>query len=243
MNSEGEYTLCNLDTHSYANSFTSPDLSNTIFANSPHPGYQGLGHATASPHRSLDTGQSGYHVHGYGGAHSDGGLGSGGELPLATAPQQLGGYPINTSALRAAATRHHAGASPYGHLPDLALATASDCYMNGGGGVNGNISVSGHNGQGMCMDISSGMRGSYPCPPDVVRGTSTPTSAYLQTPTTSPIKSEGCGGTGGGVQGLHNKPFRWMTIKRNAAKPGEFFSTPTWPSCPQYTHTFPVEFV
>lgn len=236
MNSEGEYTLCNLDTHSYANSFTNPDLSNTIFANSPHPGYQGLGHATASPHRSLDTGQSGYHVHGgYGGTHgADAGAGLAGnggpELPLATAPQQLGGYPINTSALRAAATRHHASASPYGHLPDLALATASDCYMNGAGGVgNGShhLNVSHHNGQGMCMDISSaGMRASsYPCPPDVVRGTSTPTSAYLQTVTTSPIKSEGCGGgggAGGGVQGLHNKPFRWMTIKRNAAKPGEF---------------------
>ncbi|XP_070174908.1 homeobox protein Hox-B1b-like [Littorina saxatilis] len=225
MNSEGEYTLCNLDTHSYANSFsTSPDLSNTIFGNPTshhhhHPGYhQSLGHAAASPHRSsLDTGQSPYHVHYPSAAPHNDGMGGSAELPLATAPQQLGGYPVNASTLRAAAaTRHHVTTSPYGHLPDLALATATDCYMNGGGNSNGNISIAHHNGQGMTMDIAAaGMKGGYPgyCP------TTTHTSAYLQTAATSPIKSEGCG-AGGGVQGLHNKPFRWMTIKRNAPKPG-----------------------
>nr|KAG5691687.1 hypothetical protein BaRGS_029452 [Batillaria attramentaria] len=172
------------------------DLSNTIFATPPHhPGYQSLNHATTSPHRSLDTGQSGhgYHLH-YSGTHGDGSLGNGGEIPLGTAPQQLGGYPLNTTALRAA-TRHHATTSPYGHLPDLSLSSASDCYLNGNT-ANANINVA-HNGQGMCMDISPGVRAPYPgCPPDGVRGAPTPTSGYLPTAATSPIKSEMCGNGG-----------------------------------------------
>lgn len=218
MNSEGDYTLCNLDTHSYANAFTSsPDLSNTIFGNPPpHPGYQTLGHVTTSPHRSLDSGQTGYHLH-YGGSHNDGTLG-GGEIPLGTAPQQLGGYPLNSSALARAANRH-AATSPYGHLPDL----ASDCYLNTST-LNGNINV-GHNGQGMCMDISPGIRTCYPCPSDTVRGAHTPTGGYATAAANSPIKSEGCTNGGGTQQTLHGKPFRWMTIKRNAAKPGKLYCT------------------
>lgn len=222
MNSEGDYTLCNLDTHSYANAFTnSPDLSNTIFATPPHPGYQGLSHAGAAHHRSLDTGQaSAYHLH-YSGSQQEGVLGNGTDLPLAAAPQSLGGYPLNTSAaLARAATRHHAGASPYGHLPDLSLSSTSpDCYLNGNT-VNGPIG-GGHNGQGMCMDISPGVRPCYPCPSDPVRGgPPTPTGGYPTAGVPSPIKSEGCNGASG-AQNLHNKPFRWMTIKRNAAKPGK----------------------
>ncbi|KAL8571059.1 hypothetical protein ACOMHN_037919 [Nucella lapillus] len=243
MNSEGEYTLCNLDTHSYANSFNGPDLSNTIFANHPgataasHPGYhhhhhhhhQSLGHATPSPHRSLDTRQAGYPLHYSATASAAGpphphneGLGpNAADLPLATTPQSLGGYPLHTSALRAAATRQHVPTtSPYGHLPDLGLSQAGDCYMNGASHSNGNLGH--HNGQNMCMDISAGMRpGAYPCHPDGVRGVSTPnSSAYLHTVTSSPIKTEGGGGvSGGGMQSLHNKPFRWMTIKRNGPKP------------------------
>jgi hypothetical protein len=82
----------------------------------------------------------------------------------------------------------------------------------------------------MCMDISAtGMhRGHGAYPGCDVRGSTTPTGGYhLGGPAThSPIKSEcgglsGVGGVGGGVQSLHNKPFRWMTIKRNPAKPGK----------------------
>ena len=50
------------------------------------------------------------------------------------------------------------------------------------------------------------------------------TNGYLPPPppTSSPLKSESGGGSQPGLQG---KPFRWMTIKRTPAKPGEYWTS------------------
>nr|APD15698.1 homeobox hox 1 [Nucula tumidula] len=84
MNSDSDYTICNLDAHSYANSYSSSEIQASFY------GYSTLNN------RSIDTGQ-------YYGAETHG-L-SGVDLSLGPTTQPMS-YPVNTSVI-ARQTRHH----------------------------------------------------------------------------------------------------------------------------------------
>ncbi|XP_046380813.1 homeobox protein Hox-B1-like [Haliotis cracherodii] len=112
MNSDNDYTLCNLDAHSYANTFPNSEIPASIY------GFANINN------RSLDTGQ-GY----YGPDPSLGSL-QGGELALGTNPQLS--YPVSTSVI-ARASRHPGGYGlGVGDIPPVP--TVNECYVPNGNG-------------------------------------------------------------------------------------------------------------
>ncbi|KAK6182912.1 hypothetical protein SNE40_010489 [Patella caerulea] len=112
MNSDNDYTLCNLDSHSYGGSYNNSDIQPSSY-----------GYANIS-NRSLDTGQNYYGAE----AVLPHGLG-GGDLLLGNTNQP---YSVSSSVI--ARNSRHAGA--YG-LCDLAIPQANDCYIPNGGSTNG----------------------------------------------------------------------------------------------------------
>ncbi|KAK3105419.1 hypothetical protein FSP39_024908 [Pinctada imbricata] len=211
MNSEGDYTICNLDSHSYGNSYTSSDIPNAIY-----------GYSNNISARTVDTGQQYYGSeniipHGL----------SGVDLSL-TNGQGLN-YPVN-SAVAPRVSRHQG----YHDLGDSGQAHMVDPYLtpHHGLALNGDAHIPGGNG----MNLSPG-RGSYggsctdnltSCSLSNVYGATIPPQAQ------SPIKQEPSTG-----QNLASKPYRWMQIKRNAPKPApkptspEYGYPPTTGGAPQ----------
>ena len=191
MNSESDYTICNLDSHSYGNSYTSSEIPNTIY-----------GYNSSINTRTVDTGQ-------YYGSENiiPHGL-SGVDLSM-TNGQGLN-YPVN-SAVVPRPTRHQG----YHEIGDTAQAHIVDPYLTSHHGLtlNGDSHLPGGNG----MSLSPG-RGSYAatCTDNLTScSLSNVYGATIPPPAQSPIKQEPSTG-----QNLQSKPYRWMQIKRNAPKPG-----------------------
>lgn len=192
MNSESDYTICNLDSHSYGNAYTNSEIPATIY------GYN----TNINNSRSIDTGQHYYGTeniihHGLSG------------VDLSTGNGQALSYPVNSSVIPRQ-PRHHQGydlAESQGHLMDPyltghGLALNSDAHLGGGASVS--LSPGRTACGGGCIDTlgSCSLPNSY--------------GAVVPQQAPSPIKCEAATG-----QSLQSKPFRWMQIKRNPAKSGK----------------------
>ncbi|KAI8778224.1 homeotic protein deformed [Biomphalaria glabrata] len=256
MNSEADYTLCNLDSHhGYQNAYGS--------------GTDIYGFHSLNGRSSLDTGQAcGAY---YSGDSLSPQLGTPGELPLGSGGNQpsmgyasagvlsnrqsgrgaIHGYPQSIPAAhhhhqhhqqQQHQHHHHNGGGGQHHAyatHDLSMTTSTDCYTS---------SQQQHHGLSTApnfLEIATVRSGYHTSSLDSVKyGSGSPgpghlmgspagmTNGYLPAPqpTSSPLKSEVCT-TPQGVQG---KPFRWMTIKRNPTKPGRSINHPLF-SPPLFT--------
>lgn len=267
MNSETDYTLCNLDSHhGYQSVYgSSADI---------------YGFHSINGRGNLDTGQAGAASYYGGDASLSPQLGTPGELPLVNGgSQQMSGYsPGSVGVLTSRSTNrgHHQGGYPnnvptshhhhhqqqhhqhhqsgghhhansagsisggqHPHHPftthDLSMTTSTDCYPSVLSGV------ASHGGQQHSLTTApnfleiASVRSGYhtsglprenmkygvgsPSPAHMTGSPVGLTNGYLPTPSlnSTPLKSEGCTNQ----QGVHGKPFRWMTIKRNPTKPGK----------------------
>jgi len=193
MNADNDYTICNLDSHSYGNGYSNSEIPATIY-----------GYNTGINNRSIDTGQHYYGTenlipHGL----------SGVDLSLGT-NQGVSGYPVNSNVISRGArhpgydltdpqTHGGVGVDPYltGHH-GLTL-NGDNGHLGGGGGLG--LSPGRNSYGGGCVDSLGS------CSLGNVYG------ATIAQSVPSPIKSEPSAG-----QNLQSKPFRWMQIKRNPAK-------------------------
>ncbi|CAG2219884.1 unnamed protein product [Mytilus edulis] len=189
MNTESDYTLCNLDSQHYGNGYSNSEIPNNIY------GYNAVNN------RSLDTGQNYY--------------GSENVIPhnlsgvdLSLGNGQCLSYPVNSTIIP-----RHSRNSGY-DLPEN-QSHLVDNYLNGhnhnGLTINGDIHLGGAQ-----MSLSPG-RTNYPNACLENYGScslSNPYGSSLQQPShATQIKQEPISG-----QELQTKPFRWMQIKRNTPK-------------------------
>lgn len=199
MNSEGDYTLCNLDAHSYGTGYN----VNTQDTTGPLYGYSMGG-------RSLDTGQHGY----YNTDNSNLNLGHGGvDLSLVNghvvSQHQNINYNINGNT-----SMMGRGVRNTGYELDGQLAQCLDPYT-GLAAVNCDTQTT-HSG--IPPHSPGGGRAIYGSPCIDAMGqcsipNGNPTAYLSQMTPPSPVKSESPS-----PQNLQAKPFRWMQIKRNPGK-------------------------
>lgn len=188
MNSDTDYTICNLDSPSYANSYSNSEIPASVY-----------GYSTTISNRSIDTGQ---HYYGTENVLPPGLSG----VDLTLGNTQAFSYPVNNNALARGSGRHpgfelNDGTShlvdPYLNIGPTGLALNGDSHLAGGVPLSPGRTAYG----GVCVENIG------PCA--MPNGVNT----YIPHSAPSPVKVE--------PQNLQAKPFRWMQIKRNAAKPGK----------------------
>ncbi|XP_041371413.1 homeobox protein Hox-B1b-like [Gigantopelta aegis] len=197
MNGDADYTLCNLDSHSYANSFANSDVPASIY------GFANLNN------RALDTGQSYY---------SDPSLtsltGGGGDLSLGNG--QTLAYPVSPGVLAARGTRHVGGGYALG-VGDLSVPQVADCYMPNGtaagpGCVELGVRTTYGNGAEQMRHHGVG---------------STGVSYLHQSSGGAPLKSEQCGQQNSGGSKPFRWMTIKRNPNKPAGKPGEYGYTQT----------------
>ena len=207
MNTEGDYTLCNLDTHSYGTGYN-VNTDNSLYGYSVNT-------------RSLDTGQHAYYStdNGLNIPHSVQGLDVSHLNGHAVSQHQNLGYNVNVN--NSMMGRNVRPGTGYQDL-ESQLPQCLDPYTPGLAAIN--CDTQNLHG-GIPPHSPGGGRSVYgsPCI-DTMGQCSIPNgghSHYLSQMTPpSPVKSESPS-----PQGLQAKPFRWMQIKRNPGKTGEFSLT------------------
>lgn len=186
MNTDADYTICNLDAHPYVNGYNTSEIPNTIY-----------GYNNNINSRAIDTGQQNYY-------------GSENMLPpgLSGVDLSLGNqgltYPVNGPVVPR--TTRHQGydlGDTQGHVVEHYI--PQHAALAGDLGSGQNINSGRSNFGTTCIDNLTS------CSLSNVYG------ATINQQVPSPVKSEPSNG-----QNLQNKPFRWMQIKRNAPKPGEW---------------------
>lgn len=200
MNSEGDYTLCNLDAHSYSNAYNTSDNPASLY-----------GYSTIN-NRSIDTGQHGYY---------DGNINISHGMDLSlinghvTQHQNLG-YNINgNNSMMGRSARNTGYQDLDGQLPQCL-----DPYT-GLAAINCDTQTVPHGGVPPHSPGSG--RSVYGSPyVDTMGQCSIPNgghnACYSQMTPPSPVKSESPS-----PQSLQSKPFRWMQIKRNPGKTCKYF--------------------
>lgn len=201
MNSEGDYTLCNLDAHSYGTGYaSSQDNTGSLYGYSMN-------------NRSIDTGQHGY----YSADNTNLSLSHGGvDLSLVNghvSQHQNINYNINGSnsmmgrGIRNTGYQDIDGQLPQCLDPYTGLAAINCDTQTSHGGIPPHSPGGGRAVYGSpCIDTMG------QC--SIPNGSHT---AYLpQMTPPSPVKSESPS-----PQNLQAKPFRWMQIKRNPGKQGK----------------------
>ncbi|OWF34066.1 homeobox protein Hox-A1-like [Mizuhopecten yessoensis] len=188
MNSDNDYTICNLDSHSYGNGYTNSEIPGTLY------GYNTINN------RAIDTGQ-----HYYGAENLVPPGISGVDLSLGTS-QGLS-YPVNTPVIPRGPRHGYELPDPQPHPGNVdpymaghhGLTLNGDAHLGGGGGLS--LSPGRTSYVGSCVDTlgSCSLSNMY--------------GATMSQPNSGHIKQEPTA-----AQSLSNKPFRWMQIKRNPGK-------------------------
>ncbi|KAL3836063.1 hypothetical protein ACJMK2_021516 [Sinanodonta woodiana] len=205
MNTETDYTLCNLDSPHYSNVYNGNEIPATLY-----------GYSSINNNRSLDTGQQGYY-----GAENTLPHGNCMDLTLGNTGHNQHhssiSYSINTSPMMG-----RTGRTPVYHdITEGQLTHCMDPYT--GLAVNGDTTGLHHGGipplspgDGRAMYASPCVENHVPC--SISNGTH---NAYIpQNASPSPVKSESPS-----PQSLQAKPFRWMQIKRNPTKTSKYFTS------------------
>ena len=216
MNSEGDYTLCNLDAHSYSNAYNGTDNPASLY-----------GYSTIN-NRSIDTGQHGYYDANINISH-------GMDLSLinghVTQHQNLG-YTINgNNSMMGRSARNTGYQDLEGQLPQCL-----DPYT-GLAAINCDTQTVPHGGVPPHSPGSG--RSVYGSPyVDTMGQCSIPNGGhnvcFSQMTPPSPVKSESPS-----PQNLQSKPFRWMQIKRNPGKTSKFICHFIFCTSVSRMHLFP----